>query len=611
MFRYLVLAWNPKNCQQEARARALSLKLKAVDDSWRVAHTGVGLSVLCIGEHPPATQCYLLANSCGVVLGTVFKNAGGGDTKIVDGATFLNADESARILGTSGRHLVDTYWGSYVAITQDPRNGLTRVLRSPAGSLFCLAGEFQGVRLFCSHMPDCAALEALHFSINWRYVARHFTKSIVSEETGLNEIWEVRHGECVELAHDRISKSFYWDARHFAKLEPIEAFADAVSAVHDVTRSCVGAYASTHDSLLLELSGGLDSSVILACLQDLPSHPRVTCLTEYSPGSNSDERTFARMAAERARCELIEHRRNPFVRFEDALHGELTERPRSQLRALDLGRVESEIVADRAITAILSGNRGDELFFGSRSPLAVADCLYRHGPGRRLLEATLNAAELKGYSVWRLWRDAIRDWLFPQPWDTLEKFGRYHPLLNQELVRALQASDRAPPPWYLPDGSILPGKQVHILTLISPDIHFYNSSGKPFDPEHISPLLSQPLIELCLRIPTYVLTSSGWDRAVERQAFANDVPSQILDRRTKGGLEEHAAAVLRHNLNFSRELLLNGALIQNGLLDRRKVEEALSGRPSGVMKGMIRIFQYINMELWLNTWAHSCTRAAA
>ena len=55
--------------------------------------------------------------------------------------------------------------------------------------------------------------------------------------------------------------------------------------------------------------------------------------------------------------------------------------------------------------------------------------------------------------------------------------------------------------------------------LLRQPFDFYDPLGQGNEAERISPLFSQPLMELCLRIPTYVLTEGGWDRAVARRAF--------------------------------------------------------------------------------------------
>ncbi len=122
------------------------------------------------------------------------------------------------------------------------------------------------------------------------------------------------------------------------------------------------------------------------------------------------------------------------------------------------------------------------------------------------------------------------------------------------------------------------GKRYQAYQLLFP-ADFYNPLGSEDDPEHVSPLFSQPLLELVMRLPTWVLTGGGWDRALARRAFQHEVPRQIVTRRTKGGQEEHAKAILLRNFGFVRNLMVDGYLVREGLLDRAQVAEVLSPGP--------------------------------
>jgi asparagine synthase (glutamine-hydrolysing) len=136
--------------------------------------------------------------------------------------------------------------------------------------------------------------------------------------------------------------------------------------------------------------------------------------------------------------------------------------------------------------------------------------------------------------------------------------------------------------------------------------------GRPGDPELLAPLHSQPLIELALRIPTYVLTIGGWDRAIARRAFLNDVPRQIITRRAKGGVEEHAKLILLRNLGLVREMLLDGALASRGILDRKGLEDALSTHPTRTGGACAELLDCFAAEAWARRWcaAHNLRAAA-
>jgi asparagine synthase (glutamine-hydrolysing) len=130
-------------------------------------------------------------------------------------------------------------------------------------------------------------------------------------------------------------------------------------------------------------------------------------------------------------------------------------------------------------------------------------------------------------------------------------------------------------------------------------------------PETVNPLLSQPLVELCLRLPSWVLTHGGRGRALARRAFAADLPQEIATRRSKGGMEEHIKAVLLNNIDLARSMLLDGQLVRRGFLDRTRLEAALSGRPTTLPAHIGQLHVYLGMEAWLDRWSERPRHATA
>src|SRR5207248_977138 len=122
----------------------------------------------------------------------------------------------------------------------------------------------------------------------------------------------------------------------------------------------------------------------------------------------------------------------------------------------------------------------------------------------------------------------------------------------------------------------------------------------------------QPLVELCLRTPTHVLIKNGMDRATARRAFAPDLPPEIIRRRNKGRIDQHIRNVLDRNLDFVRDLLLNGRLVQHGLLDRRNLELYLTRERSPADFQYAEIVQeHLCVESWLSRWLDNRESAAA
>ena len=76
----------------------------------------------------------------------------------------------------------------------------------------------------------------------------------------------------------------------------------------------------------------------------------------------------------------------------------------------------------------------------------------------------------------------------------------------------------------------------------------------------LNPLVSQPVMEACLAIPSWQWREGGFDRAVAREAFRKDLPDLIAWRRGKGGPDGFTAPDRRSFPPAIRERLLDGLL---------------------------------------------------
>lgn len=152
------------------------------------------------------------------------------------------------------------------------------------------------------------------------------------------------------------------------------------------------------------------------------------------------------------------------------------------------------------------------------------------------------------------------------------------------------------------------GKSVQLSQLLFP-MEYYDPIAREAGPELVNPLLSQPLVELCLRLPTYLLTAGGQPRGLARLAFAHHIPRAIALRRSKGGMEEHLSAVVAQNRDVVRTLLLEGQLVQRGLIDRRRIEESLSTARQAPAASTAEILTCVGIEAWLGR--HEALRRSA
>ncbi len=601
MFRYVAFIWNDQEPAAREAARALLQRHAASGQDWRVALRGGGAEVRYVKSGTCSSAAYLLAEGDGVVLGKLFaRSPEGGSTPA---PPELGAADSRAMLDSNGRHLIESFWGRYVAFLLDAPARATWVVRDPSAGLPCYLVRCRGVDIYFSWIDDITALLDAPPEVNWSYLiaAVSFLRQH-SHGTALREVTQVLAGECVETRAGVSKRFFYWDPLQIANTEAIEDLGAAVAAMRQCVRDVVHAWASCHDHVLLSLSGGLDSSIVLACLKDAPSRPRVTCFHYYPLGADLDERGFARAAAAKAGLELIERSRDSSYSLQPLLTIHRAPEPTNYPYFLEHSRLDAQLAAEHGATAIVIGHGGDQLFYQDRAEWAPGDFLHRRGLRPGVLRVALDAAQMDQISFWQVLRQAAAGYFAHRRWSILQEAGRMRPLLVPAKVAEAKRSGTFLHPLLRHPRGAPSGKLWHAHQISQP-FDFYDPLGRAGDAERLSPLFSQPLMELCLRIPTYVLTQGGWDRTVARRAFYHDLPPEIRNRRAKGGIEEHLRLTLEHNRGFLRELLLDGALVREGVVDPTRLAEVLSGRATPIAAGSGELLEYAGTEAWLLSWA--------
>ncbi|MBT9491132.1 MAG: asparagine synthase [Paucibacter sp.] len=537
-----------------------------------------------------------LHEDLGVVLGKLFRR--GEFNSLPSPSATLNSKDMTNILASGGRALVSDFWGRYVAFLHTAA-GSTLVLRDPSGALPCFRIRHQGVSIIFSWLED--ALQMLGHveprSVNWHVLTAQILRGpLGGRETALEGVSQVLPGEVIAL-HDGVS-TLLWNAVEIARSPSAYGVDEATQLLGQTVRSCVRAWASCYDTLLLRLSGGVDSSILLSCLAADRTQADVICVNYHSPGSNSDERLYARLAAVRVGRDLLERERDSGFRIDRILQMACMPDPVPYVGWMNAS-TDARLASAYVAPAMFTGAGGDALFYEIPRWWPAADYLQNKGLDASFAAAAIDAARLGKVSVWRAVGLALKERVRPN----LAARAPRGPaaLLAPGFLRGqIEQPCFAHPA--LRDSNQLPiGKCMQTLALMHP-LGYYDPFEQAAAPELIHPLFSQPLVELSLRLPTYLLTQGGHGRAMARRAFASDLPPQIASRRSKGGMEEHIKAVLHANIDFVRGLLLEGELNRRGMLARTKVEELLSGRPTALPGPVSQIHGLVAVEAWLSRW---------
>lgn len=623
MHRYIAVVWNPLNLESVRTFQSLGLSPASKPPEWTVACDAPGTFVMCASTLQGTAQIYPLANNSGVVLGRIFER--GSSSKMARAS--IDADETHRIVRSDGQHLVGGYWGNYVAVVRDESQSQVHVFRDPIGNVPCYRTTLPGVDIFFSHIDDCVRLLPISFAINRQYLIRCLIFSLLSTaDTGLEGVEHVPAGTRLTLTQGRTTHALMWDPIEIARRAGIDQVTDAASALRSTVQSTVDAWASCYENIALKLSGGFDSSVVAGCLAQAPARPRIQYLNAwidieldrnrlYLPSMDAsnadkfraiaghgDERYFARLVAERWGAPLIERRKTLAMDLSRHWHTPLRLCPGLYYTAMRTDDAEVELAKTHGTQAFFSGLGGDSVFLATQQPFPAMDYAYVKSIRAGFWEQVAATSRLSKESLWSVLGKAIRYGILRRPYASWFAFLEQPSLVNGELARTLTEEDFASDlARRIAQSSLPPGKNSHVRGLDgSPDFDFVFEGGRYAD--HVDPLNSQPVWELMLQIPTWTVLTRGVSRGLARRAFADLVPEQVRKRVVKGTGGPYYQQLVRYKRDFLRPTLLDGLLVQQGYLDRRRVEECLSAEEPAMLVPAVTLLNYFATEVWLQQW---------
>ena len=102
------------------------------------------------------------------------------------------------------------------------------------------------------------------------------------------------------MTDDTLHQFTAWDPRRIVRRHLVDDYEEARRLIGRTTQYSVDAWASVFSNIILRLSGGLDSAVVLGSLKRSPRRPVILCTHQFSDHPHDDERAFARLAADAA-----------------------------------------------------------------------------------------------------------------------------------------------------------------------------------------------------------------------------------------------------------------------------------------------------------------------
>jgi asparagine synthase (glutamine-hydrolysing) len=407
---------------------------------------------------------------------------------------------------------------------------------------------------------------------------------------------------------DEAEPRAYWSAREVAERGMAAPFAgteaEAADALEALLRDAVGLRMIADVPLGAFLSGGIDSSTVVALMQAQSARPVKTFSIGFQDGGYDEARHAAAVAAH-----LGTEHTELYVTPEDALAviprlPSMYDEPFADSSQIPTFLVSQ--LARRHVTVALSGDGGDELFAGYNRHLwgkRVGRAVRRvPRPLRALGAGALTALSPRGWD--RLYR-GVAPVLPPSlrqrvPGDKMHKLAAVLPADGPlDLYRRLASHWKEPasvvpgatePPTLLtrPGGAALRGLTAQMmywdLTTYLPDdiLTKVDRASMAVGLEARVPLLDHRVVEFAWTVPLHMKLRDGQGKWLLRQVLYRHVPQSLVER-PKMGFGIPLDAWLRGPLRgWAEDLLDEGRLRREGFLDpvpvRRLWAEHLSGR---------------------------------
>lgn len=416
----------------------------------------------------------------------------------------------------------------------------------------------------------------------------------------------------------------YWDLRAVAlaglKRRGAIGERDAAMALDELLRDAVRRRMVADVPLGAFLSGGIDSSTVLALMQVQAERPvRSFCIGFEDETLN--EAPHARAVAAHLGTDHAEM----VVSTERALAvlPQLAERydepfaDSSQVPTLLLSEL-----ARRDVTVALSGDGGDELFAG-----------YMHYRSARLFRGWPPAARSGAAGALQLLSPAAWDALaktVPAPLRPARAGARAHRLA--ELLRCADDDDayrRAVSKWQAPEQLVRGGRepagvaadrsirreipvfldrmQFYDTTTYLPDdiLAKVDRASMAFGLEVRVPLLDHRVVEFAWQLPAAMRIRRGQSKWLLRQVLAQYVPPALTER-PKAGFEVPLGEWLRSELrDWAAPLLAEDRLRQGGYIAPapvRRAWSALCAGEAGSEHPEGQVWSVLMFEAWRETW---------
>lgn len=496
------------------------------------------------------------------------------------------------------------FWGDFILIRQSPKEGeevirleIVRSLNSQTPIFYSSCLEKDRIVL-STKLSDI--LKMTGKQINYPYIKTFLTYgNFVSQYTPYDYINEIPIGCLLKIGKDlSLIHKVLWDPSYFTSNTEYNK-EESQEKIFHVLHNLTTLYTSSYKNILLDYSGGVDSTGLLYIIKDAirsnASNIDLKAINYVNTNIRAaDEEEHARNICNELEVKLVRHDTSNFLPF-TPFYENFSPNYLSSLLVYLADENAIGVLADHLShkeTVFISGHGGDHIF--CCPPLL--DSISDYWKTKRFKGLIKKVKEISSYERSNI-VEVLKLVLFANTTPTFQPY-------DSSLFNFTLLDDKEEVVWPMEHSIALSncpkGKATqirglyHAFATLNIDIR-QGITSLPI----IYPLLSQPLIEAVLSIPTYELYGKGYDRLFFREMIAKKYKNAKIWRKEKGETTGVLQLGIKGNLKAIKELVSEGFLASNNIINLNHTIQALELISRGYSHNLTPIMNIISVELFL------------
>ncbi|GEM_PF-4593568 len=507
----------------------------------------------------------------------------------------IEREDFLKIKGNSS-HIFKSFWGKYIFVQE--KEDFIELCADPTGKTSVYYKQLpDGNFLFGSDINIFAyILNQDELSYNLGYLS-----SLViygesdTQDTLYKEVTKLPAGNNLILRRYSRETKLQWSLERYTHF-PYDSKNE--KEFISLMLKTITAWIAPYERVIVELSGGLDSSTLVYLLNQAvkKNNKKIIAVNYYtSDDKGSIEIDHAKKVTDHIGIPLYSYDLNDFYFFSPPEHIPLLNKPATILASWAYQDSICKMMDIKSTDLIITGNGGDHVFMSSPSIYTVVDSfLSTNGP--RAIETLKNICSF------------YRSSFISTAYKNLIALCRY--IINLPITNEFQDSipewmtnkmrEIAVKPYNQSFPSQLPGKQAQLVSIYK-GLEFSNLSMSP-SIEILCPFLNQPILEWAASIPSYLLYGEGYDRYPVRKSISKFFDTQTVWRRDKGNTTGHFLKSIKRNREWILEVCLNGLFVRNGIVKKSPLEKHIMQLAMGEP---LCIWPFMNLyctEIFLLGW---------